>query len=56
MFTAETPLDRKFRGDSKHPNENLSTTQSTCDQCANGLLVYDSEYGESRCQECNTPL
>jgi hypothetical protein len=56
MITGETPLDRKFRGDSKHPNQNLSTTQSTCNQCSEGLVVYYTEYGESRCQNCNTPL
>ncbi len=56
MHVGDTPLDRTFRGDSKHPNQDLSTAQSTCDQCDDGLIVYYSDRGESRCQHCHTPL
>jgi ribosomal protein S27E len=56
MFTGNTQLDRKFRGDSKHPNQNLATNQGTCDQCGNGLIIYNSDRSESRCQVCNTTL
>ncbi|MFW5920177.1 MAG: hypothetical protein ACOCSF_08345 [Halanaeroarchaeum sp.] len=56
MSVSHTRLDREFRGDSKHPNQDLSATPSTCDQCGEGLMVYDSTCKESRCQSCDASL
>lgn len=56
MDAGNIRLDKAFHGDAKHPNRNLSTTQSTCDQCGDGRIVYHSDRGGSQCQLCDAPL